>query len=88
MSHDFADGTLPFVKFEGEVLGGILEQRMRGSSSLSAGEGLSTAYECRGSTSGSTRTLRLPWMSGRWAVVPWPRTPAACSGGGYGPPAS
>ena len=88
MSHGFTDGTLPFVKFKGEVLGGILEQRMRGSSLLSAGEGLSAAYEWQGSTSGSTRTLRLPRMSGRWAVVPWQRTPAACSGGGCGPPAS
>ena len=70
MSHGFTDGTLPFVKFEGEVLGGILEQRMRGSSLLSAGEGLSAAYEWRGSTSGSTHTLRLARMSGRRAVVP------------------
>ena len=52
MSHGFTDGTLPFVKFEGEVLGGILEQRMRGSSSLSAGEGLSAAYEWRGAPVG------------------------------------
>ena len=88
MSHGFADGTLPFVKFEGEVPGGILEQRMRGSSSLSAGEGLSAAYEWQGSTSGSMRTLRLPRMAGRWTVLHWPRTAVACSGGGGGPPAS
>ena len=43
MSHGFAEWPFPYVELLHVVLDGILEQRMRGSSPISAEEGSSAA---------------------------------------------
>ena len=43
MSHGFAERPFPYVELLHAVLDGSLEQRMRGSSLISAGEGTSSA---------------------------------------------
>ena len=47
---------------------------------------MASAAEGRGSTGGSTRTRRWPKLAPRRPDAAWPRMPAACSGGGGGPP--